>query len=76
MSDIKIKTSQDMKSFLRMSKLKQLLDAILEVEAFVNRIERKGIPFREFMAAKNAQGILPRFQVDLIEGSQICLFIR
>ena len=46
-----------------------MTEAILEVETFIVAIERKGIPFREFLAAKNAEGKLPRFQVNLTEGS-------
>lgn len=45
--------------------VKHILDAILDVESLVNRIERKGISFREFMNAKNESGVLPRFQVSL-----------
>lgn len=45
--------------------LKQLLNTILEVEGFISRIERKGIPFQEFMGAKDAQGRYPQYQVTL-----------
>jgi len=38
---------------------------IREVENLINSIERKGIPFREFLHAKNEEGKLPRFQVKL-----------
>ena len=48
--------------------LKKLIEAILDVETFISQIERKGIPFREFIASKNEAGILPRFQVDLVKG--------
>lgn len=48
--------------------LKSLLNLILEVEGFISRIERKGIAFREFMNGRNAQGILPRFQLNLVDG--------
>jgi DNA gyrase subunit B len=48
--------------------LKVLLDLILEVEGFISRLERKGITFREFMHAKNAQGLFPRFQLNLVSG--------
>lgn len=69
MSDIKIVLKGN-KEPITGQQLKSLLDAILEVEALVSRIERKGITFREFMAAKNAKGILPRFQVSLQEGTK------
>ncbi len=48
--------------------VKKLVASILEVENFIGRIERKGIPFREFLALKNKAGQLPRFQVNLFEG--------
>lgn len=48
--------------------LKKLLALILEVETFIIRIERKGIPYREFIAAKNREGVLPRFQITLQSG--------
>lgn len=49
--------------------LKELLALILDVEGFINRIERKGIPFREFLAAKDAQDRYPRFQLMLEDKS-------
>ncbi len=64
---VKINNSQE---FLPAEQLKTLLEAILEVEGFIARIERKGIPFREFLAARNSFGKLPCFQVNLLEGSQ------
>ncbi len=45
--------------------VEDLLQAVREVEFFISSIERKGIPFREFLAAKDEQGRLPRFQVTL-----------
>lgn len=67
LSDIQIKlTSQD--RVLSHAEMKKLTIAILDVESFISRIERKGIPFREFLALKNEHGQLPRFQVNLIEG--------
>lgn len=59
-----IKTSEE----LNAEQVKELLSAIHEVEAFINRIERKGIPYREFINSKNAEGVLPRFQIELQEG--------
>lgn len=50
--------------------LKQLLSLILEVESFIGRIERKGIPFKEFLAAKDAQGRYPHYQITLEDGPQ------
>lgn len=48
--------------------VKELVSAILDVEAFIGRIERKGVPFREFLTLKNSQGQLPRFQLNLAGG--------
>lgn len=67
MSDIKIKLPKDSEYFT-MDQMKDLLRTCVEVESFVNRIERKGITLREFLHAKNAQGILPRFQITLTDG--------
>lgn len=68
MSDVKLRLAGH-KEFLNDEQTKELLNAILEVEQFIGRLERKGIPFREFMAHRNAQGDLPRFRIDLTDGS-------
>lgn len=68
-SDVQIRL-KDQKELLPPEKMKQLLDLILEVETFIGRIERKGITFREFLAAKNEKGIFPRFEVNLLEGTK------
>ncbi len=49
---------------------KALIDIILEVESFISKIERKGIPFREFLDARNEAGLYPRFQVLLGDDSR------
>ncbi len=67
LSDIQMKIpAQD--RLLNHEEMKELANTILEVESFIHRIERKGIPFREFLALKNAAGQLPRFQVNLVDG--------
>lgn len=66
-SDIKLRLASQ-KEALSLEEAKSLLEAILEVEALTLRIERKGISFREFMAARNEQGMLPRFRIELTEG--------
>ena len=68
-SDVKIRLKGE-KEVLDEARMKRLLDLILEVETFIGRIERKGITFREFLAAKNAKGELPRFEVNLLEGTK------
>jgi len=68
-SDIKLRLAAHTEN-IPQAETKNLLEAILEVENLTLRIERKGIPFREFMAARNAEGMLPRFRIDLTEGSR------
>lgn len=48
----------------------ELILAIREVEAFIFSVERKGIPFREFLHSKDEQGRLPRFLVKLGDRQQ------
>lgn len=50
---------------LALEQIDELVQAIREVETFIFSVERKGIPFREFFAAKNEEGRLPRFLVKL-----------
>lgn len=66
-SDIKVRIQN---KELSADELKKLIKVILDLETFINRIERKGIAFREFMAAKNSQGQLPRFQLTLSSGAE------
>ncbi|HEV8052984.1 MAG TPA: DNA topoisomerase (ATP-hydrolyzing) subunit B [Parachlamydiaceae bacterium] len=68
-SDIKLKIPSQAEPLV-LQQAKNLLEAILEVEALTMRIERKGIPFREFMSSRNFEGMLPRFRIDLTEGAQ------
>jgi DNA gyrase subunit B len=56
--------------FLSREEVVRLTQTILEVEAFIARIERKGIPFREFLTLKNDKGQFPRFQVNMVEGTR------
>jgi DNA gyrase subunit B len=68
-SDIDIKLTGHADTISK-EQLEQLLHLIREVEQFIGSIERKGIPFREFLAAKDDQGRLPRFQIKLTDGNQ------
>ncbi len=47
--------------------IRALLDMILEIESFISSIERKAIPFREFLDARNEKGEYPRYEVTLKE---------
>ena len=64
MSDITLRLASH-SDCLEQDEVKALLYAILEVEQLIGSIERKGIPFREFLEAKNEEGHLPRFHVIL-----------
>jgi DNA gyrase subunit B len=50
---------------LSKEQVSEMLKAIREVENLIVSIERKGVPFREFLSAKDENGRLPRFQVKL-----------
>jgi DNA gyrase subunit B len=52
------------------TEMKTVASAVLEIESFILRIERKGIPFREYLARRNSNGELPRFIANLVEGEQ------
>lgn len=65
-SDIKIRLAKH-KETLEPAQVTALIKIILDVELLISRIERKGISFREFLGARNAQGVLPRFQISLTD---------
>lgn len=66
-SDIKLRRAAH-DEILDGEKTKELLSTVLDIEGFVGRLERKGIPFREFLSLKNAEGILPLFKIELVDG--------
>ncbi len=63
-SDIQLRMASH-NEILTKDALKTLLDMILAIENFIGSIERKGVIFREFLAARNAEGVLPKYQVQL-----------
>jgi len=63
-SDVTLRLASHSES-LEKDEVKTLLYSILEVEQLIASIERKGIPFREFLGARNAEGLFPRFHVIL-----------
>lgn len=62
-SDVLI-TPSGKKDSLNSNQVKSLLDVCIKVEEMISSIERKGIPFRDFLDAKIDQK-LPRYQVKL-----------
>ncbi len=67
MSDVKFKLAGHADA-LQEQEVKELLKAILDIETLIMSIERKGVPFREFLSMKNPSGLLPRFRVKFGEG--------
>jgi len=67
LSDIKMRLPGQEKT-LEPEETKTLTQTILNMENFILRIERKGLPFREFLALRNKEGKLPRFQLNLVDG--------
>mgnify|MGYP001287322516 CR=1 FL=1 len=61
-SDVQIKLSSHSNSLER-DEVKKLLTSVLEVELIIASIEKKGVPFSEFLEAKNSEGQLPRFHI-------------
>jgi DNA gyrase subunit B len=66
-SDINIELAANKKA-LSKDEFNELIQTILELEGMINRIERKGIAFREFLENKNEQGTLPRYSVNMLDG--------
>jgi DNA gyrase subunit B len=67
MSDVKFKLA-GYADPMKEEELTELLKAILDIETLITSIERKGVPFREFLSLKNESGLLPRFRVKLGDG--------
>src|SRR5690348_10047177 len=61
LSDILIRRHGSAESYDK-ERMEALLDLVLEVEGFIGSIERKGVPFREFLAAKRGDSY-PLYQV-------------
>lgn len=49
---------------LEAHKAKKLVELILEIEHFITSLERKAMPFREFIDAQNAKGEYPRYYIN------------
>lgn len=55
---------EEWKRMLTEEEKKSLFALILDIESFILTIERKAIPFRDFLDSRNAAGELPRYLVD------------
>ncbi len=72
MSDIRI-CPKGAKASLDKEEITKLSHVILQVEGFITSIERKGIPFAEFLANKNQKELFPLFKVTIGDS---CKFIH
>jgi DNA gyrase subunit B len=63
LSDILVRKAGAEKSYDR-DEMEKLMDLVMEVETFSNSVERKGVLFRDFAAAK-VNGKYPQYQVAL-----------
>lgn len=68
-SDLKIRMASQ-SELLEKKDVSRLVEAILDVEGFIQSIEKKGIPFREFLETKNEEGHFPRYLVQLSDKDQ------
>ncbi len=62
MSDLVLKLTKEGRT-LDVQEVKDLLEAVLQVEELIATLEKKGIPFREFLSAKNKDGVFPKYRV-------------
>lgn len=63
-SDLQVKRDS---TLITHEQLMPLAEAVLEIEGFISRIERKGTPFREFLALRRADSKLPRYIAHLAD---------
>ncbi|MDN3507670.1 MAG: toprim domain-containing protein, partial [Simkaniaceae bacterium] len=66
LTDVTVKIAAQ-NAIMEIKELELLLGIIIDVEAFINSVERKGIPFREFLEAKNDEGSYPRYLIQLAD---------
>lgn len=74
-SDVEIHDAQTKKQ-LAQSEVARLVDAILEVESFISGVEKKGLPFREFLSLKEDKGAFPLYQVNFAKGTRFVTSIE
>ncbi|NGX34460.1 MAG: DNA gyrase subunit B [Candidatus Anoxychlamydiales bacterium] len=63
-SDVLIRRA-NLEESLDQKELKELLSIIVDVESLIATLERKGVPFKEFISAKNENEIYPKYQVTI-----------
>lgn len=68
-SDLKLRLASQ-SELLDKKDVKKLVHTILDVENFITNIEKKGIPFREFLETRNEEGEFPRYIIQLADKDQ------
>jgi DNA gyrase subunit B len=63
LSDILIRSASSERSYSK-EETEKLMELVMDAETYINSIERKGIPFRDFLSAKR-EGRYPQYQVAL-----------
>lgn len=58
-------------TFLEKDEVEKILSAALLVENLIASLERKGMPFREFITNRNDEGLLPRYQITINDEMKI-----
>jgi DNA gyrase subunit B len=59
-SDVLIRRHGEQES-MDQQQIARLLETIVDLEGFIASIERKGVPFRDFLASRDEEGRFPRF---------------
>jgi DNA gyrase subunit B len=74
MSDIELRRASH-HTVISKEELKKVVQIIVELEQFIGSIERKGMPFKEFIHSRNAEGVYPKFLVNVGQTQRIA-YIR
>jgi len=74
MSDVQLRRAGH-HDLVEKENLKLIVRTITEVEQFIGSIERKGMPFREFVSNRNPEGLYPKYLVTVGEGTKVA-YIR
>jgi DNA gyrase subunit B len=57
------------------TEIKELVQSIMDLESFINSVERKGLPFKEFLNNRNPEGLYPKYLVTVGDSSKVA-YIR
>ena len=74
MSDVELRRPSQHQT-MEKTQLKELVQSIMELESFILSVERKGMPFKEFLTNRNPEGLYPKYLVNVGDSSKVA-FIR